>query len=90
MLIALAGATAAPVARAQAPADWHTAVQQLLEKRARGVMAGDRAAFDATMSLAPRAFRAAKDTWFSRMRALPLGPTHCRSTPTDTTTLPTR
>ena len=73
MLIALAGATAAPTARAQTPADWHTAVQQLLEKRARSVLAGDRAAFDATMSLAPRAFRAAKDTWFSRMRALPLG-----------------
>lgn len=65
--------TAQPGARAQAPADWHSAVQQVLQERARGVLNGDRRAFDATMSFAPAAFRASKDTWFSRMRALPLG-----------------
>jgi len=35
-------------------------------------MTGDRHAFDGTMSLAPDAFRARKDTWFARMRALPI------------------
>jgi hypothetical protein len=60
-------------ARAQQPADWRAAVKGLIETRARAVTSGDRAAFDATMSLAPKSFRTAKDTWFSRMRALPLG-----------------
>jgi hypothetical protein len=36
-------------------------------------MAGDRSGFDQTMALAPQDFRTAKDTWFARMRALPLG-----------------
>ena len=67
-------ATAVPSsARAQSPADWRAAVQQLLQQRARAVMTGDKGAFDATMSLAPEDFRASKDTWYSRMRALPIG-----------------
>jgi len=66
-------ATAPPGAGAQTPTDWHAAVQQLLQQRARAVMKGDQQAFDATMAFAPAAFRATKDTWFSRMRALPLG-----------------
>ena len=48
-------------------------MKTLIETRAHAVMSGDRAAFDATMKLASPAFRAAKDTWFMRMRALPLG-----------------
>ena len=67
-------ATTTPTgARAQAPADWRAAVQQLIQQRARAVMNGDKRAFDATMSFAPAAFRASRDTWFSRIRALPLG-----------------
>lgn len=68
------GASLWPVgARAQQAADWHAAVKALIDTRARAVMSGDRAAFDATMKLASPAFRAAKDTWFTRLRALPLG-----------------
>ena len=67
-------ATTTPTgARAQASADWRAAVQQLIQQRARAVMNGDKRAFDATMSFAPAAFRASRDTWFSRIRALPLG-----------------
>src|SRR5256885_149247 len=70
VLIATVGPSSA---RAQTPADWRAAVQQLLQQRARAVTTGDKGAFDATMSFAPDAFRATKDTWFSRMRALPIG-----------------
>jgi hypothetical protein len=69
----LVATTASHGARAQTPGDWRAAVQQLLQQRAGAVMTGDQGAFDATMSFAPTAFRASKDTWFSRMRALPLG-----------------
>lgn len=72
-LTALIATTTLPSARAQTPADWRAAVQRLLQQRARAVVNGDERAFDATMSLAPAAFRASKDTWFSRMRALPVG-----------------
>ena len=48
------------------------AVGQLVEQRARAVLSGDRRSFDATMSMAPRAFRTAKDTWFGRIRAIGL------------------
>ncbi|HEV2685585.1 MAG TPA: hypothetical protein VGW79_03010 [Actinomycetota bacterium] len=72
-LAALIATIAPPGARAQGPADWHTAVQGLLQQRARAVMTGAKGTFDATMALAPGAFRASKDTWFSRVRALPLG-----------------
>jgi hypothetical protein len=73
MLIIVVATTAPPGARAQAPVDWRAAVQQLIQLRAGAVIDGDKRAFDATMSFASAAFRAAKDTWFSRMRALPLG-----------------
>jgi hypothetical protein len=72
-LTVLIGTTVPSIARAQAPTDWRAAVQQLLQQRARAVQSGDRRAFDATMSFAPAAFRANKDTWFARMRALPIG-----------------
>jgi len=72
-LIVLVAATVPISARAQTPADWRAAVQQLVSQRARAVMNGDKRAFDATMSFASASFRAAKDTWFARMRALPLG-----------------
>ena len=72
-LTALIATTIPPGARAQTPADWRAAVQQLLQQRVRAVMNGDVRAFDATMSFAPAPFRTNKDTWFSRMRALPLG-----------------
>ncbi|MGZ4143136.1 MAG: hypothetical protein ACXVQY_11555 [Actinomycetota bacterium] len=62
-----------PSARAHAQTDWHQAVKQLIATRAQAVMRGDRRAFDGTMSLAPRSFKTEKDTWFTRMRALPLG-----------------
>ncbi len=66
-------ATTAPSVHAQTSADWRSAVLQLLQRRARAVTTGDRAAFDATMSLAPASFRSSKDAWFARMRALPIG-----------------
>jgi hypothetical protein len=52
---------------------WRAAVKKLIDQRAQAVVSGDRAAFDRTMSLAPVAFRKAKDTWFTRVRQLPLG-----------------
>lgn len=48
-------------------------MSRLLDTRASAVVQGNQRAFDGTMSFAPRAFRAAKDTWFARMRALPIG-----------------
>ena len=72
-LTILIATTAPHGARGQSPADWRGAVQQLLQKRAAAVISGDKRAFDATMSFAPTAFRTNNDTWFSRMRALPLG-----------------
>jgi hypothetical protein len=60
-------------ARAQKAGDWRAPVRLLIQARARAVTSGDRTAFDRTMSLASTAFRAAKDTWFARVRALPLG-----------------
>lgn len=74
---ALVAATAltlvAPAARTAAASPDATAqIRALLARRAAAVTSGDMRAFDATMALAPAAFRAREDTWFLRMRALPI------------------
>ena len=71
-LVLLIVTTAPLSARAQQPAGWRAAVGGLLADRARAVIGGDQRAFDATMSLAPKAFRTAKDTWLTRIRAIGL------------------
>ncbi|MCA1830212.1 MAG: hypothetical protein LC663_01655 [Actinobacteria bacterium] len=69
--LALVG-SATPTGVAQTTRSWRAQVADLLQRRGSAVVAGDRGAFDASMARAPAAFRAAKDTWFARVRELPL------------------
>jgi hypothetical protein len=65
-------ASALVPSQAASDPSWATQIDQLLLQRARAVLSGDKAAFDATMRAAPASFRQTKDSWFDRIRVLPL------------------
>ncbi len=52
---------------------WQDEVREMLRRRADAVLSGDEQAFLATMRAASTAFRRDRQTWFRRMRALPIG-----------------
>ena len=52
---------------------WQDEVREMLGRRAEAVLSGDERTFLATMRAASTAFRRDRQTWFRRIRALPIG-----------------